>query len=91
MDDALGVGVLQGAQDLSSKVYDLFPGQGTAALLEIFFQRDAVHILHDDVLQFVGDRYIIDLDDIGMTEDGDGLGLVLETAHQFLIVKKFFL
>ena len=59
----LGVGVLQGAQDLSRQsVMTFFPGQGTAALLvEIFFSAcDAVHILHDDVLQFVGDRYIID-------------------------------
>ena len=71
-------------------MHDLFPGQGTAALLEVFFQGDAVDILHHDILQLVGHRNIVHLDDVGMIQDGDGLAFVLETADQFLIAQEFF-
>ena len=36
VNDALGVGVLQSTQNLGGKVHGLLPGQGAAALLEIF-------------------------------------------------------
>ena len=78
VDDPLGMGVVQRAEHLRGEMHDLFPGQRAAALLEVFFQRDAVDILHHDILQLVGDRNVVDLDDIGMVEDRDGLGFFLE-------------
>ena len=78
------------AENLGCKVDNLFPGQGPAALFEIFFQRDPVDIFHDDILQLVRDRNIIYLDNIRVVQDRDCLGLVLEAAHQFFVVKEFF-
>ena len=83
--------MLQGAQHLCGKMHGFLPGQRTAALFEVLLQGDAVHIFHNDVLQLIGDRYIVDLDDVGMAEDGDGLRFVFEAADQLLIVEKFFL
>ena len=83
--------MLQSAQHLCGKMHGFLPGQRAAALLEVFLQGDAVHIFHDDVLQLIGDRYIVDLDDVGMAEDGDGLRFVFEASDQLLIVEKFFL
>ena len=91
VDNALGMCMLQGAQHLCGKMHGFLPGQRTAALLEVFLQGDAVHIFHDDVLQLVGDRYIVDLDDVGMAEDRDGLRFVFEASDQLFIVEKFFL
>ena len=83
--------MLQRTENLRGKVHGLLPRQRTAALLEVLLQRDAVQVLHDDVLQLVGDRDVIDPDNIRVVEDGDGLGLVFETANQLLIIQKFFL
>ena len=91
VDDALGVCVLQGAEHLCGKVYSLFPGQGTAALLEVFLQRNAVHILHHNVLQAIRHRDIVHLYDVRMAQDRDGLGLVFKAADQLFIIQKFFL
>ena len=85
------MGVLQRTENLRGKVHGLLPRQRTSALLEVLLQRDAVHVLHDDVLQLVGDRDVIDPDNIRVVEDGDGLGLVFEAANQLLIIQKFFL
>ena len=83
--------MLQRAQNLGGKMHRFLPGQCAAALLQVFFQGDAVHILHHDILQPVGHRHVIHLDDVGVIQDGDRLGLVFEAADQFLIVEKFFL
>ena len=83
--------MVQRAQDLGGKMDHLFPGQGTAALLEIFFEGDAIDILHDNVLKLIGDGDIINLDNIGMVQNGNGLGLIFEAANQLLIVQKLFL
>ena len=90
VDDALGVGVVQRAEHLRGKMHGLLPGERAAALFEVFLQRDAVHIFHNDVLELVRHRHIVHLDDVGMVQNGDGLGLVFETAHQFLVVQKLF-
>ena len=90
VDDALGMGMLQRPQHLGGKIHRLFPGQGAAALLEILFKRDAVDVFHDDILQPVGDRNIIHLDDVRVAEDRDRLGFIFETADEFLVIQKFF-
>ena len=90
VDNALGMGMLQSAQYLRGKVHGFFPGQGAATLLKIFLQRDTVHIFHHDILQTVGNRYIVYLDDIGMIQNGNRLRLVFEAANQFLVIQKFF-
>ena len=90
VDDAFGMGVVQCAEHLRGKMHGLFPGERAAALFEVFLQRDAVHVFHDDVLELVRHRHIVHLDDVGMVQNGDGLGLVFKTAHQLLVVQKFF-
>ena len=84
------MGMLQRPQHLGGKIHRLFPGQGAAALLEILFKRDAVDVFHDDILQPVGDRNIIPLDDVRVAEDRDRLGFIFETADEFLVIQKFF-
>ena len=69
----------QGKRD---KVDGLPAGQLAAPLVQILAQGHAVHIFHDDILQMVAHRDIIHLDDVGVVEQRDGLGLVLETAHK---------
>ena len=91
VDDALGVGVFQRPQHLGGKVDDLFPGQGAAPLFQILFEGDAVDVFHHDILQLVGHRDIVHLDDVGMIQDRDGLRFIFETADQLLVVKEFFL
>ena len=83
---AVVVGMVQRFQDLRDKVDGLPAGQLAAPLVQILAQGHAVHIFHDDILQMVAHRDIIHLDDIGVVEQRDGLGLVLETAHKVGVV-----
>ena len=69
VDDALVVGMLKRPENLGREVDRFLPGDD-ALLLDIFFQRDAFHVLHDDVLEFIAQRDIVDLDD---PVDGSGL------------------
>ena len=83
VDDALLVGMVQRVQHLLAEVDHLFPGEGAAPAVHVFLQGDAVDVLHHDELEPVGDRDVVDLDDVGVVQNGDGLGFVLEAPHQF--------
>ena len=54
-------------------------------MFDVFFQRDAFHILHDDVLEFIAQRDIVDFDDVRMGQDGNGFGFVFEPSAEFLV------
>ena len=90
VDDALLVGALQGHEDLGGEVDSLLPADG-ALLLDILLQGDAVDKLHDDVLDLVAKADIVHLDNVGVVEHRDGLGLIAETAQEIAVVGKFFL
>ena len=90
VDDALLVGALQGHEDLGGEVDGLLPADG-ALLLDILLQGDAVDKLHDDVLDLVAKADIVHLDNVGVVEHRDGLGLIAETAQEIAVVGKFFL
>ena len=82
--------MLQRPQNLGGEMHRFLPGQCTAALLEVFLQRDAVDILHHDILEFIGNGNIVHLHDIRMIQNRNGLGLILEAAYQFLVVQELF-
>ena len=89
VDDALGMGMLQGTQNLGGEMDGFLPCQGSAALLEVFLQRDAVDIFHDDILHLVRDRDVVHLDNVGMVKDRDRFGLIFEASDQLFIIEKF--
>ena len=84
--DAVGVGVLQRLEDLGDEVHGLPAGKFAAPLVEVLPQGHAIHILHDDILQMVVDRNIVHLNDIGVIQQRDGLGLVFKAAHKIRVV-----
>ncbi len=68
------------------KVHGLPAGQPAAPLVEVLPQGHAVHIFHHDILQIIVDRNVVYLDDVGVVEQRDGLGFVLEAAHKLRVV-----
>ena len=62
-----------------------------ALAVDVFFQRDAVDVFHDDVLDHVAEADVVHLDDVRMRQHGDRLGFILETAAEFLVVEIFIL
>ena len=87
--DAVGVGMLQRFEDLGNEVHGLPAGKLTTTLVEVLAQGHAVHILHNDILQMVVDRNVVHLDDVGVVQQRDGLGLILEAAHKVRVVHIF--
>ena len=90
VDDALLVGVLQGQQDLGGEVQGLLPADGPF-LLDILLQGDAVDVLHDDVLDLVPETHVVHPHDVGVGQQGDGLGLVAETPEEIAVVGELLL
>ncbi len=90
VDDALAVGMLQGAQNLDGEVDGFLPFDDFL-LVEVFLQGNAVDILFDDILDSVAEAHVVDLDDVGVGEDCDRLGFVAEAAEELLVSGKFIL
>ena len=82
--------MLERAQDLDRIGDGLLDRQRTLAL-HIGLERDAVDVLHDDILVFALDRNVKDLDDIGVRKHQDRLGLIDKTLNRNLIGGKFIL
>ena len=87
--DALLMGVLQRRQNLCDEVQRLFIRQRLGAVLHIFFQRDAVDILHHDKLELVRHADIVYLYDIGMIQHRNRLGFVFKPPHKILVAAAF--
>ena len=90
VDDPAAVGMLQRLGDLRGKMQRLPPVENPL-LLHILLERNAVNQLHHDVVQIVGVRHVIDIDDIGMREHGDGLGLGMEPAAELGVLRQLIL
>ena len=80
VDDALLVGVLQGVADLRHDPQRLLRLQ--VAVAQQLPQVDAVHVLHDEVVEAAGLAEIVDGDDVGMAEPGQGAGLAVEALGE---------
>ena len=61
----------QRAQNLLYIVYRFFPGQN-ADTVNVVLESYTVYKLHDDILSFVGNNYVENLDNILMIEHGYG-------------------
>ena len=90
VDDVMVVGVLQSTGDLGGK-NSHFLGRQAAPAAEVFLQGDTVDQLHDDVIHVSRPGNVINIDNIGMGQHGDGLGLVMELAAELLVRGKLLL
>ena len=90
VDDPAAVGMLQCLGDLGGKV-QRFPPVEDALLLHVLLQGDTVDELHDDIVHIVRMGHVVDIDDIGMREHGDGLGLGMEAAAKLRILRQLVL
>ena len=90
VDDVIPVGRFQSHGDLDGDGDCLLNGQSLPGL-DIFFQRDAVHELHDDKINafFLAD--IIYIYNIRMHQSRGGLGLHTELGYETGIFRKFLL
>ena len=86
----MAVSVLQSPGDLGGKDRHLL-GRKLAPAAEIILQGDAVDELHDDVFDVPRPGNVIDIDDVGVGEHGDGLGLVVKLAAELLVGGVFVL
>ena len=80
--------MLQGAQDLDGEVHGFLPIQ-YAFMLDIFFEGDAVNILHDDVVHPIGEVDIVYPHDVGVGKQSHRLGFILEPAEQLSVLDIF--
>ena len=90
VDDPLFMGALQGHQNLAGEVESFLPADGPL-LLNILLEGDAIDKLHDDILDLIAKAHVIDLDNIGMVQHRNCLGLVPETAEKIAVVGELFL
>ena len=88
VNDPVVVGMLQGAQDLDGEVHGFLPIQ-YAFMLDIFFEGDAVNILHDDVVHPIGEVDIVYPHDVGVGKQSHRLGFILEPAEQLSVLDIF--
>ena len=82
VDDPPAVGVAQGPDDLGDEVEGLPPVQAAVLFLHILFQGNAVDELHDDIVQVIPLAHVVDGNDVGVGEHGNGLGLLVEAAAE---------
>ena len=78
------MGMLQGPQNLSDKMDGILPPQLTL-VADILIQGDAIDIFHDDILISAGKVHIKHLDDVGVVQHGNDLGLVSEPADKLVV------
>ena len=89
VDHPVCMGVFQCLEDLRDKVHRFPAAELSSPLVQVLPQGHAVHVFHDDILQIVVDRHVIDLDDVGMVQQRDRLGFVFEAADQIRVVRVF--
>ena len=90
MDNAPGVRVLERLCDLRGKMQGFSPVE-PALLLEILLERNALDELHDDVIEVIRVRHIVNAHNIRVREHRDGLRLGMEPAAELLILRELLL
>ena len=86
VDDALGMGVHEGAEYLRREMHSLLDPDDSL-LLDVIFEGYAVDVLHDDILKRRTVAYVENLDDIRVVEQRDRAGFVAESAAELLVVE----
>ena len=84
VNDALGMSVFQRIQNLFG-VADDFSDREDALAGHIILQRNAFHVLHDDILYVVPYGNVVNIHDVGMGEHSDGFGFVDEATDALFI------
>ena len=84
------MGVLEGPEDLNGEMHRFLPAD-VLLLIDILLERDAIDILHDNVLQAVAEAHIVYLDNIRMGKNGNRFGFILKPAGEFLVGEVFIL
>jgi len=79
------VGVPQGAGRLPENPLDLRHGE-RLLLVEQILERRARDVLHHEVIEAALALDAVDGDDVGVVELGGGLGLLLEPAHDLVVL-----
>ena len=82
--------MLQGVENLGEEIKRLPPAE-MPLLIDILLERDAVEILHDDIIQIVVERNVKHLDDVFMIQNGDGARLVFKAHAKLLVGQEFLL
>ena len=72
MDYSFVMSVLESFEYLNNKMESLFPVNYFLTLY-IFFQRNALDVLHYDILQVFAEADIVNLNDIGVRQHGNDL------------------
>ena len=88
VDDAPRVGCLQAFRDLDREVH-CFIGLQPALLVDIVLQGDALHQLHDDIVEVVFIDHVIIIHDIRMDQRAGCLRLHLELPDESIVRDKF--
>ena len=87
MDDALAVRVAERSGNLERKIHRMKRVERTV-VLEILLESDAVHQLHDNILNVIRAAHIVYTDDVRMAQLGDRLRFRLEAAAELFILGK---
>ena len=81
VDHAAAVGMAEAAHDLGDKV-QRFPPVHLAPALHILLQRHAVDELHNDVIDVITARHVVNRHDVGVGQLGHSPGLIHEPAAE---------
>src|SRR5579859_6679211 len=90
MDDALGVGVVEGGADLRERAIYLFQRQRLAARVQQVLQRAAAEVGHDEVDQTALNAQFIDMDDVGVVQRGQGARLAQKAIQEPGVAEMLF-
>ena len=89
VDHAARVGVVNGVGERGEEAGGLLGTEAPAfrrALLQFGLERWPLDVLHDHVVPVALGVEVVDLQDVGMAQTGDGVRLALEAANEILVL-----
>ena len=90
MDNAPGVRVLKRLGDLRGKMQRFSPVE-PAFLLEILLERNALDELHNNIIEVIRVRHVVNAHNVRVREHRDGLRLGMEPAAELLVLRELLL
>ena len=87
VDNAFPVRMGERPRDLQREIHCLHRVK-RAVVLQILFERDAVHELHNDVFHMIGAAHVVHADDVRVAELCDRLRFRLEAAAEIFVLRK---
>ena len=88
MDNPPAVGVAQRLCNLRDKVEGFPPIEFIPLFLHVLLQGNAINQLHYNIFQLRGPAYIVHRHDIGVGQHGNRLGLIVEPAAKFRVLRQ---